>query len=188
MQKLAKSLSIFRGKINTVRKDANNPFFKSKYADLPAILDAIKEPLSESWLALFHRATDCDWSYSLWTYIVDIESWEESISEFPLFWTKPQELWSSITYARRYNILALLDIPTDEDDDGNIANTATKTTKTVDTPNGQTKQKTLTSTNECCPECWEECKTKSWTTKEWKPYEMWTCDSCDVRFFINRPK
>lgn len=186
MQKLAKSLSIFREKINTVRKDANNPFFKSKYADLPAILDAIKAPLFESWLALFHRATDCDWSYSLWTYIVDVESWEEAISEFPLFWNKPQEVWSSITYARRYNILALLDIPTDEDDDGNIANTATKTTKTVETPTWWIKTKYYSSKTEECPECWTINEWKKFTKKDWTEAEWATCTDCGIKYFINR--
>ncbi|MGL4662809.1 MAG: ERF family protein [Culicoidibacterales bacterium] len=40
-----------------------------------------------------------------------------------------------MTYARRYNLLALLDIPTDEDDDGNLANDAPRTQK-QDTANG----------------------------------------------------
>ena len=35
-----------------------------------------------------------------------------------------------MSYARRYNLLALLDIPT-EDDDGNKANEAKRTTKEV---------------------------------------------------------
>lgn len=56
-------------------------------------------------------------------------------SEFPIFGQKPQEVGSSTTYARRYNTLALLDIPTDEDDDGNTANTAGRTK--AELPNGQ---------------------------------------------------
>lgn len=54
------------------------------------------------------------------------ESGEYMESEFPVFGSKPQEIGSSISYARRYNLLALLDIPT-EDDDGNDANTAPRT-------------------------------------------------------------
>ncbi|MGL4662810.1 MAG: ERF family protein [Culicoidibacterales bacterium] len=37
--KLASALLIFRDKIESVKKDANNPFFKSKYADLSSILE-----------------------------------------------------------------------------------------------------------------------------------------------------
>jgi hypothetical protein len=42
------ALSIFRDKVSAVKKDADNPFFKSKYADLPSILEVIKEPLKDS--------------------------------------------------------------------------------------------------------------------------------------------
>jgi len=187
MIKLSKALAIFREEVSVIAKQTNNPFFKSKYADLPSILEGIKEPLKKSGLSLFHKAENSeDWYYLIST-LTETESWESISSAFPLFGSKPQEVWSSLTYARRYNTLALLDIPTDEDDDGNKANTATRTQKqTVDTPTGWTKPKILTSTNEFCPECREECKTKHGTTKEGKPYEMWTCDYCDIRFFVNR--
>jgi hypothetical protein len=42
MQKLAKALLTFRENIESVKKDASNPFFKSKYADLSSILEGIK--------------------------------------------------------------------------------------------------------------------------------------------------
>lgn len=61
------------------------------------------------------------------------------------------------------------------------------TNRTVDTPTWWTKPKTMTSPNEYCPECWEHCETKKWTTKEWRPYEMGTC-TCGTKFFVNRPK
>lgn len=187
MIKLSKALAIFREEVSVIAKQADNPFFKSKYADLPSILEGIKEPLKKSGLALFHKAEWSEDGYYLISTITETESGESISSAFPLFWSKPQEVWSSLTYARRYNTLALLDIPTDEDDDGNKANTATRTQKqTVDTPTGGTKPKTPTSTNEFCPECWEECKTNHGKTKEWRPYEMWTCDPCNIRFFVNR--
>lgn len=126
MKALAKALATFRNKIESVKKDASNPFFKSKYADLPSILETIKDPMKEAWLALTHTAKNSEGGYSLVSTLVEIESWEYVLSEFPIFWTKPQEIGSSITYARRYNTLALLDIPTDEDDDGNAVNTATR--------------------------------------------------------------
>jgi len=128
MKNIAKSLATFRTKIESVKKDADNPFFKSKYADLSSILDAIKAPLQECWLALSHRAWHTEsGGYSLVSTIIDVASGEFIASEFPIFGSKPQEVGSSITYARRYNTLALLDIPTDEDDDGNKANSAPRT-------------------------------------------------------------
>lgn len=189
MKSLWASLATFRNKIEVVKKDANNPFFKSKYADLPSILDAIKKPLAESWLAITHNMINSDWWYALVTTVIDIDSWELITSEFPVFWNKPQEVGSSVSYARRYNLQALLDIPTDEDDDGNNANIAPRTKKEyIDTPSGEKKEKPITSPNEFCPECWESCETKKGTTKDWRPYEMGICKNHweDLRFFVNR--
>ena len=191
MQKLFSALVNFRDTVSSVKKDANNPFFKSKYADLPSILEVIKDPLKESKLAISHKCKSIEWWFVVVTTLGHAESGEYMESEFPVFGSKPQEIGSSISYARRYNLLALLDIPTEEDDDGNIANTATRTKKEsprewVDTPSGWVKPKTLTSPDEFCPECWESCETNKGTTKDWRPYEMWTCSACETKFFVNR--
>lgn len=127
MQKLAKALLTFRKEIESIKKDADNPFFKSKYADLSSILEGIKNPLEKSGLALTHYPRYNESGYMLVSTLIEVESGENLQAEFPIFWNKAQEIGSSITYARRYNTLAILDIPTDEDDDGNIANTATRT-------------------------------------------------------------
>ena len=55
MQKLYTALATFRQKVSAVKKDADNPFFKSKYADLPSILEVIKQPLQDSGLAITHH-------------------------------------------------------------------------------------------------------------------------------------
>lgn len=186
MQKLFTALVTFRDKVSSVKKWAENPFFESHYADLPSILEVIKDPLKESWLAISHKCKSTDWWFVVVTTLGHAESWESTESEFPVFGNKPQEIGSSISYARRYNLLALLDIPT-EDDDGNTANTAPRTKKEyVDTPTWWTKPKTPTSPNEYCPECGEQCETKKGTTKEWRPYEMGTCSACETKFFVNR--
>lgn len=126
MQKLFSALVNFRDTVSSVKKDANNPFFKSKYADLPSILEVIKDPLKESKLAISHKCKSIEWWFVVVTTLGHAESGEYMESEFPVFGSKPQEIGSSISYARRYNLLALLDIPT-EDDDGNDANTAPRT-------------------------------------------------------------
>jgi len=126
MKEISKALGLFRKEITSVKKEADNPFFKSKYADLPSILEVIKEPLQEAGLALYHTIKSTDGGYIVITTISHGESGEFITSEFPVFGNKPQEIGSSISYARRYNIQAMLDIPT-EDDDGNHANTASRT-------------------------------------------------------------
>lgn len=127
--KLYPALLKFRDTVSSVKKDADNPFFKSKYADLPSILEVIKTPLSESKLAITHHCKNVDGNFSMVTTLAHTESGEIIESEFPIFGNKPQEIGSSMSYARRYNILALLDIPT-EDDDGNTANEAPRTKHT----------------------------------------------------------
>lgn len=127
------ALATFREKVSAVKKDTENPFYKSKYADLSSILEVIKEPLKESGLAVTHHCKNVDGSFSVVTTLAFWATKEIIDSEFPVFGTKPQEIGSSMSYARRYNLLALLDIPT-EDDDWNIANDAprAKQTKTED--------------------------------------------------------
>ena len=49
------ALATFREIVSAVKKDADNPFYKSKYADLSSILEVIKEPLKESGLSVTHH-------------------------------------------------------------------------------------------------------------------------------------
>lgn len=133
MKEISKALGIFRDKVSSVKKGADNSFFKSKYADLPSILEVIKDPLKESGLCLYHTMKSTDGGYVVISTIAHEETAEFISSEFPVFGNKPQEIGSSISYARRYNIQAMLDIPT-EDDDGNSANTAQRTTAVKQEP------------------------------------------------------
>lgn len=102
----------------SIKKDSENPHFKSKYAALPDIILHINPTLSELWLVVSNSITE----WSIVTEIIDAESGEKISASFPLFGTKPQEFGSSITYARRYNLGALLNLHIDDDDDGNEAN------------------------------------------------------------------
>lgn len=125
MKSLYSALLAFRKDMESIKKDANNPFFKSKYADLPSILAEIKDNLVKNNLSILHATEFVDGNLVLKTTITETESGESQNSVFPIFGTKPQEVGSSMTYARRYNIQALLDLST-EDDDGNSANDAPK--------------------------------------------------------------
>ena len=107
----------------TISKNAVNPHFRSKYADLPGIIKAINPVLSEIGLSITHRVVGSELVTALATDEDKIES------SFPLFGSKPQEFGSSITYAKRYNIGALLNLDIDDDDDGNQANEAKRIVK-----------------------------------------------------------
>src|SRR5260221_8790245 len=97
---LAKALSEFQGSMKSVKKDANNSFFKSKYADISSIIEAIREPLAKHGLAFSQFPSG---EAQLTTILMHKSGeWiEDSFTVKPID-TKPQSLGSAITYARRY--------------------------------------------------------------------------------------
>ena len=119
LSELAKSMILFQVKVESIKKDAKNPFFKSSYASLSNILDAIKEPLIESGLSVLQFPTG---DYGLTTILLH-ESGEYLKSEYSMKPVKddPQGRGSAITYARRYALASVLCLNIDEDDDGNTA-------------------------------------------------------------------
>lgn len=114
---LAKALCNFQSKMGTVVFDANNPFFKSKYATLSAIVSKAKPILTDCGLAI-SQLTEGEGGV---TTILMHESGEFIYSTLTLKSVKddPQGHGSAITYARRYSYASILGIVSDEDDDGN---------------------------------------------------------------------
>lgn len=119
IQEIAKALITFQVKVDSIKKDAKNPFFKSSYASLANILDSIKEPLIECGLSILQFPTG---DYGLTTILLH-DSGEYLKSEYNMKPVKddPQGRGSAITYARRYAIASILCLNIDEDDDGNTA-------------------------------------------------------------------
>ena len=117
--KLAKALITFHVKVDTIKKDAKNPFFKSKYASLSNILDVINEPLIESGLSFSQFPTD---AFGLTTILMhESGEWIESDYLMKPVKDDPQGRGSCITYQRRYALSSILGLNIDEDDDGNVA-------------------------------------------------------------------
>lgn len=119
IEQIAKALITFHVKVDTIKKDAKNPFFKSTYASLTNILDAINEPLIECGLSISQFPTGTDGL----TTILMHESGEYIAGEYSMRPAKddPQGRGSAITYQRRYAIASVLSLNIDEDDDGNAA-------------------------------------------------------------------
>jgi len=118
---LALALSKAQGQMKFAAKDANNPFFKSKYADLASVIEAIKVPLSANGIA-FVQATDFEDSAVIVETILLHESGEWISGRLRMQPTKndPQGVGSAVTYAKRYGLQAIAGVPSD-DDDGNAA-------------------------------------------------------------------
>jgi hypothetical protein len=110
----------FHKEVSKIPKTDTNPFFKSKYAALPAILDAIREPLQKAGLTIMQFPKD---DCGLETIIIHPESgeWMSEVYYMKPVKDDPQGRGSLLTYQRRYAIGAILSLNIDEDDDGNKA-------------------------------------------------------------------
>lgn len=119
IKEIGKALGVFQLKVGTISKDAQNPFFKSKYATLGNVLSVIQVPLEEAGL-VFTQMPDGD---CLTTLLMHPESGEYLQSCYNLHPVKidPQGIGSAVTYARRYALTAILGLNIDDDDDGNAA-------------------------------------------------------------------
>ena len=115
LNELAAALAKAQGAMNNASMNRINPHFKSKYADLAALWDAVRKPLSDNGLSVVQIIRDG----RLHTMLLHT-SGQRLCSDYPLPATaRPQEMGSALTYARRYSLSALVGIAADEDDDAN---------------------------------------------------------------------
>lgn len=117
--KLALALSKAQSEMNGVAKGADNPFFKSKYADLHSCISAAQGPLTNNELCVFQTTEPAE------NGLVVITTLAHSSGEWVRgrLLMKPkkdddQGRGSSITYARRYAYAAIVGLA-QKDDDGN---------------------------------------------------------------------
>ena len=121
LSNLATALCKAQGIMAGAKKDKKNPFFKSTYADLSSVFDAIREPFSNNGLSVTQTLDILENGKPvLCTRLMHISG--ESISSRMLLPEEPnpQKLGSLLTYYRRYSLMAIAGIPA-EDDDGNAA-------------------------------------------------------------------
>jgi hypothetical protein len=115
---MAKAFAAIEGAV----KGKTNPAFRSRYADLAAVVDAVKPHLAEHGLWFRQVTHPADGGVCVETVIHHASG--QSLACGPLFMpaTKhdAQGFGSALTYARRYSLMAAFGVPA-EDDDGNAA-------------------------------------------------------------------
>ena len=120
MKNLLTALVKAKTSFSPLKKDSKNPHFKSTYASLNAVLEAVEMPLLEQGILIVHTMQEA----GLETALVHAESEERLATTFPITVdSNPQKTGSALSYARRYNLLNLLNLAA-EDDDGSAASTA----------------------------------------------------------------
>lgn len=131
IDKLAAALAVAQGKFEGAKKDAANPFHKSKYADLASVWDAVRLPLAENGLSVVQLIADAPAGHIRLVTIILHSSGQKIESAFNMPVKdagNPQAVGSALTYARRYALMAALGVAP-EDDDGNAATTKTTAKK-----------------------------------------------------------
>lgn len=103
-------------------KDHVNPFFKSKYADLPTVWEAAA-PFRDNGIAITQSPMDAPDEYIVLDTQLSHTSgqWMRSRLKIRVAKNDPQGYGSALTYARRYALGSMTGIVTEEDDDGNAA-------------------------------------------------------------------
>ena len=122
---LYKAILAAQAKIPTVRKNGQNPHFKSKYATLDEIWETVQKPLNDAGIIVVCDVYTHNGERLLTTRAIHAATGEEISCTFPIIaaTNSPQAIGSAMTYARRYTLTALLEIVTGDgvDDDGEAA-------------------------------------------------------------------
>ncbi len=121
INELASALNKAQSEMSGAKKDSKNPFFKSNYADLGSVVEAIKTPFADNGLSYSQFPLFNDGKVGVETILMHSSGqWISSQLLLPMTKQDPQAAGSAITYARRYALQAIAGIPS-EDDDGNAA-------------------------------------------------------------------
>lgn len=121
---LAAALAKAQGELRAATKDRENPYFKSSYATLASVFEAIREPFSKNGLS-YTQPTRIDEHGNVVVVTMLMHASGQwlagEVSAKPAK-NDPQGVGSLISYLKRYEIQAMAGIASaDDDDDGNAA-------------------------------------------------------------------
>jgi len=121
---IAKALAKFQQEVKQPFKDADNPFFKSKYVPLESVVESINMIAPKLGLSFTQWALNDD-NGRVGVATLLLHESGEFIEYDPVFMTAekntPQGAGSLITYLKRYTLSAIFGITSDQDDDGNAS-------------------------------------------------------------------
>lgn len=119
---LAAALSAAQGKMRPALRESENPYFKSRYADLASVWEAIRGPLSEAELAVIQTCRGTETGIEVETMLAHSSGqWVSDSLYLPASKLDAQGYCQAVTYARRYGLMAVVGVAPDDDDDGNAA-------------------------------------------------------------------
>lgn len=125
MENISKALVKAQSEMSNPKKENTNPFFKSKYADLNSVREAVMPALNANGISVLQPMTHLDGKNFIKTVLLH-ESGESLESLTEIIYSKQndaQAQGSGITYARRYGLQSFICVGAD-DDDGNKSSKA----------------------------------------------------------------
>ena len=137
INELATALSKAQGVIIPASKDTDNPFFKSKYADLASVWEVARKPLADNGLSIVQLPSAEGNIVTLKTIIMHA-SGQYITSDLTMVAKDagPQAIGSCITYERRYALSSIVGVASEIDDDGNTATEVKGKNDDVQPPKG----------------------------------------------------
>jgi hypothetical protein len=127
INELAKALANAQGQMKPAIKDSSNPYFKSKYANIASIWEAIRESLYKNEICVLQDAITTEDGVAVYTRVIHSSGQWIEYGPFEVVLQKKDahSLGSATSYAKRYSLSAALGIVAEEeDDDGNTAKNA----------------------------------------------------------------
>lgn len=123
---LAKALALAQAEMQNPPLDSVNPHFKSRYASLAAVRDAVIPVLAKHGLSIIQNITYADGLVSCASMLLHESGQRLSLPPFsvPASRNDPQGVCAASTYARRFNLQSVACVVGDDDDDGNAATKA----------------------------------------------------------------
>ena len=125
LNEISAALVAAQAEFAAIPKTAENPFFKSKYADLATVISHTQPVLAKHGLAVSQHPTTLDGEPALTTWL--LHSSGQSLKDTMRLCaakSDPQGQGAAITYARRFAYMAVLGLVADADDDGQAATKA----------------------------------------------------------------
>lgn len=120
LKAIAPALLEAQKQITFALKDSVNPHFKNRYADVSAVIEAVKGPLNKNGITFLQSLSDVqagETRQRLTTRLLHSSGeWIEDTASCPLPKADPQGVGSATTYLRRFSLCALLGVPQEDDD------------------------------------------------------------------------
>ncbi len=118
---IAAALVKAQTQMSGARAAQTNPHFKSKYAGLEEVVEAVKKPFADNGIAFSQHPFSDEAGTGVTTILMHTSGeWLQSDYVLPMVKVTPQGAGSSLTYARRYALAAVAGLQ-QKDDDANEA-------------------------------------------------------------------